>query len=404
MADFAEYQKTTDTINTIVSTQLSSVLSWINVPGGLTKASSSSAGFVWGFNSAGEVYISPLPSTGNWTLVNLKNYNVSQVLDIATDETNVYILYSNSSGTGLIVTAVNNQGTPLAISVPFSPTSIFSTHTYIWAQDSGNNKQRCPKPCTMKNWQTVSEHVVEITSSDDSSLYGKDPSGNAMQTDETMQSAWQPLNGIKGTVFGKGSDGTLYGIDPTQQGFQYNGTLQPLFTNGLEPSSITVEPQTNQLWMTTSSPGAAGNIFTRVQKPDYTTTMNLISPMDKSRDRTAGEIETKFMRETDVMTVNKQVKDVVDFFKKMSRIDGTTAKKALNQIGTLNEHIRESQQQLDQINSIEPVLFSVMGIMIVILFVYMFLPTFIGNYVHLLSLGIAGAGIFLLLNFSVLNK
>jgi hypothetical protein len=404
MADFAEYQKTTDTINTIVSTQLSSVLSWINVPGGLTKASSSSAGFVWGFNSSGEVYMSPLPSTGNWTLVDLKTYNVSQILDIATDETNVYILYSNSSGTGLIVTPVNNQGTPLAISVPFSATSIFSTHTYIWAQDVANNKQRCPKPCTMKNWQAVAEHVVEITSSDDSSLYGKDLSGNAMQTDETMQSAWQPLDDIKGTVFGKGSDGTIYGIDSSQQGFQYNGNIQPLFTNGLQPTNITVEPQTNQLWMTTSSPGAAGNVFTRVQKPDYTTTMNLISPLDKSREKTVDEIETRFIRETDVMTVNKQVKDVVRFFTKMFHIDGTTAKKAVNQIGVLNDHIRDSQTQLDEIHSIEPLLFGVMGIMIVILLVYMFLPSLFGSYVHIISLGIAGIGTFLLLNFSVGNK
>jgi hypothetical protein len=52
------------------------------------------------------------------------------------------MLYTNAaSSINLLVTPATNQGTRTVITVPFSATTIFSTHTYIWAQDGSNNKQ-----------------------------------------------------------------------------------------------------------------------------------------------------------------------------------------------------------------------------------------------------------------------
>jgi len=49
MATFqTEYEDTTNTIDSIVSSQLSSVLNFVNIPGGLTKIVSSAAGFALG--------------------------------------------------------------------------------------------------------------------------------------------------------------------------------------------------------------------------------------------------------------------------------------------------------------------------------------------------------------------
>jgi hypothetical protein len=311
-----EYDTASNTIDSVVTTQLSSVLNWINIPGGLTKVSSSASGFVWGYNSGSYVYVCSLPCTGNWTMVDLSANQVSTVLDLTTDGTNVYILYTNTAGAlGLLVTPASNQGTRTTIPVPFAATSIFSTHTYIWAQDSSNTKQKCPKPCNMANWQVSKDTSVSITSSDDSTLYGKDLNGQAMQTDETLQSAWQPISNVNGSIYGKGADGTLYGIDSKQNAFQYDGTLSPMYTQGLTPTNINVDSNSGHLWMTTATPGDLGNVFTRSQKPDYTTIMNTVNPIDKTRDDIVNKVETKFERETDVMIVNKQVNDVIKFFK-----------------------------------------------------------------------------------------
>lgn len=402
MATFqSEYEASSNAIDSIVSTQLSSVLNWEGVPGSLVKASSSAAGFVWGYNGGGTVYTCQLPCTGNWKEADFSQYQVSRVLDLTTDQTNVYLLYTNSAGTiSLLTTSATNQGTPTVIPVPFSASTIFSTHTYIWAQDGLNNKQRCAKPCNMPNWQVSTDTAITITSSDEGMLYGKNANGNAMQTDETLQSPWQPIGNINGTIYGKGSDGTLYGIDSSQNAFQYNGTVSSLYTGGLPPSNFSIDNQSSQMWMTTSTPGNLGNVFTRLQKPDYTTIMNTVSPIDRTRDKIADTVESKFERQTDVMIVNKQTNDIITFFKKIFNLDKDTAKKANAQAGHLSENIRESQKQLDQISEIEPIILGIIGLLAMVTLLYTFGSSILGSYVHTVALLTIGAGIALLMNFS----
>jgi hypothetical protein len=405
MATFqSEYETSTNAINSIVTTQLSSVLNWLNVPGTLVKASSSAAGFVWGYNGSSMVYTCQLPCTGNWANIDLSQYQVSNILDLTTDETNVYILYTNAGGAvGLLVTPASNQGTRTTVSVPFSANSIFSTHTYIWAQDASNNKQRCPKPCTMPNWQAATDTTITITSSDNTTLYGKDATGQAMQTNETLQASWQPIGDVKGSIYGKAQDGTLYGIDSTQNAFQYDGKVSSVYTDGLTPTNMTVDSQSSQLWMTTATPGQVGNVFTRSQKPDYSTIMNTITPLDRTRDKIVDSVESRFNRQTDVMTVNKQTNDVVTFFKNMFKIDGDTAKKANNQAGHLNENIRESQKQLDQINNLKPILVGVILILGIVMLVYLTMSYVFMSYVHWIALIVIGGGLLVMNNPSKLN-
>ena len=159
-----EYDTATDGINTIVTTQLSSSLQWSNIPGTLVKSSSSAAGYVWGYNSINLIYVCQLPCTGNWVQIDTSQWNLSSVLDLTTDSTNVYILVSTTDGkTVLYSNSATNTGTWNMIVVPFSATNLFPTNTYIWAQDKSNNKQKCPKPCTMANWIASSENKIKIT-------------------------------------------------------------------------------------------------------------------------------------------------------------------------------------------------------------------------------------------------
>jgi hypothetical protein len=63
------------------------------------------------------------------------------------------------------------------------------------------------------------------------------------------------------------------------------------------------------------------------------------------------------------MVVNKQVEDIVEFFKKIFNIDSSTAKKAKAQSGGLYNKIKDTQSKLDQINSIEPILIGIILIL-----------------------------------------
>lgn len=395
----SEYETTTDTIDSIVSSQLSSVLTWTNVPGGLTKVTSSAAGFAWGY-SGNKVWSCQLPCSGKWQESDLSSYSIGSVLDIASDPTTVYVLYNSIAGSTMILTTdANRQGTWATLTVPISATNIFSTHTYLWAQDKDNNKQMCPKPCRMSNWIPSSEATVTITSSTDTNLYGKDPSGTPMQTDETLRSGWSPIAefGDRKVSSVIGGTNNLYAIDESSNPLVYNGkSVQPLSTSGYSPINITAG--NNQLWMTSDKPGDKGNVFTRIEKPDHIAVANTIAPLDRKRDNIVNTIEYNFNQQTDVMTVNKQTSDVVNFFKSIFKIDGETANRGRAQWGHLNEQIRSTQEKLDQMNAVEPAIQVAILTMLVVCIIYIGLGSTLGMGSHALAVVAVGVGIYFILN------
>jgi hypothetical protein len=132
--------------------------------------------------------------------------------------------------------------------------------------------------------------------------------------------------------------------------------------------------------------------------------MNTISPLDRTRDKIADSVETKYKRQTDIMTINKQVNDVITYFKRLFNIDKTTGKKASDQAGHLNENIRNTQKQLDQINNIEPILVGTIITLVLVAFIYLLGSSLLGTFVHPMALLIVGLGIAITTNFSSSNK
>jgi hypothetical protein len=204
--NFSEYEDTTDSINQIVTTQLL-VPTWNNIPGGLQKTSSSAGGYIWGFNASNSLYRCALPCSGNWELIDLSKFN-TQILDLATDNTNVYVLTS----AGLLISANTTQFS--LIDVPGTPTSIFSTHTYIWTQD-GTTKQKCAKPCTTGSWISEKDTTGKIMSSTDTELFGVDANGQGLKSDETLQTGWTQIAGLAGKQLKllSGMENVLFGVE-----------------------------------------------------------------------------------------------------------------------------------------------------------------------------------------------
>ena len=398
-----EYDTATGGINTFLSTQVSSALQWTSVPGSLIKSSASAAGYVWGYNSVNQVYTCQLPCTGNWIPLDTTQWNLSSILDITTDSSNVYVLISTTDGkTVMYSNSASNTGTWNMITVPFAATNIFSTHTYIWAQDGSNNKQKCPKPCTMSNWIAVPENKVKITSSSDSSLYGVDASGNAMKTDENIQSGWSTVSGLSGQklamVIGQADKTALYGVDTSSKAYRCEGDcttpqeVDPLDTGGYAPLNMSADPSGKSLWMTGTTSGDVGNVFTRLDKPDYTAIMSNINPLDQTRDKVVSNITDAYGQQTNLMVANKQINDVVNTFKTFFKFDKQSVDKDNSDISVYRDKLITTQADLDKMTSTQPLLQKIIMLLGAVFVIYMF-GSFLGKIIHTVALVILLGGL-----------
>lgn len=91
------FSQKTDNVLGYLKNQLGSIGLWTNVPGTLSKISSSSAGYVWGLqNTDNPIWYCKEPcASGSWTGVRPPPGNVG-ISDIATDSTSVYILFQST--------------------------------------------------------------------------------------------------------------------------------------------------------------------------------------------------------------------------------------------------------------------------------------------------------------------
>jgi hypothetical protein len=388
-----QYDSATNTIDEIVSTQLTSNLSWKNVPGSLVKASSSPGGYVWGFNDTSNlVFACPLPCTGNWSEVDLTKYNVGSILDLTTDYTNVYILLKDQgNNTLLLIGPAIPSSNWVQVLAPLDATSIFSTSTYIWVQDTSGNKNKCAKPCTTGNWVASTDKNVKITSSSYTYLYGVDGSGNAFKTDENMTTGWAPIAGLADNkwkaIIGQGNQMEIYGIDTASKTFScgemcaFTDDVRPVDTAGYTPLNLTDDPQSKNLWMTTTTPGDGGNIFVRTNEPNYSNIMNQVDPLDQTRDKVVTEVEDAYKKQVDESTINKQVNDIVDFFTKMFKFSKNDAAKDKQEMSRLHNSVEYTETQLNQMTKVQPIITVIIITLGITAGIYLF-GSVLGGFTH----------------------
>lgn len=400
-----EYDQLTKTIDDTISSQVSSSLTWVNIPGSLVKAVSSPAGYAWGYNTNNQVFTCQLPCTGNWQEVNLSSYGATTIDDIAADYTNVYVLTSARGGNKILLTALaSNRGQWNVLNIPFPATKIFSTSTYLWAQDASNNKQKCAKPCTTSNWIVSPEKNVQITSSSYSELYGKDAAGTAFKTDENMTTGWAPIQGFAKnkwqSIIGQGGRTDIYGIDTKSHVYScgescaFEDDVKPVDTKGYAPLNLSSDPESRSLWMTATTSGDKGNIFTRVDKPDYSSILNIIDPIDQKRDQIVEDIQRDYANQTNTMTTNKQVDSVVGFLSTKMGINKQVGAQNAKDSSLLNEQIQTSQQQIDKMKSVSTKVFSLLITLVVVAGLYLIGGPLLGTYVHMFAVIAFVVGLF----------
>jgi hypothetical protein len=331
-------------------------------------------------------------------------------LDITTDETNVYVIFSSGITTSLATKTANNQTSWSIIPIGngFSPTNVFSTHTYLWLQSATNQKVKIPKPINMTNTMAVTDTSVKITSSSSSALYGIDASGKAMKSDETLQTGWAPVAGLQGksvsSVVGDLDQTGLFAINGAGvtecEGDCSKPKIAPLNTQGYLPLYLTGDPSTKQLWMTTSTAGSVGNIFNRIANPDYSSITNSIAPLDKNRDDIVTDVSKDYNKQTQVMGVNQELSMFKSLFTQLFG-DATKAQTDANtSISQIESDLQKKKKSYDQLSGIQPIIQKFVVTLAITALVYAVFSPF-GWYVHAVALVVLVIGIYLTLNNDV---
>jgi hypothetical protein len=362
------FDSLTDQINGLLQVDPS----WKSIPGGLSKVSTSSLGFSWGISSQ-NVYYCRLPCSGEWTNVPIPD----TVVDIITDDSHVYVL----GKTTFMSKLASNMEDWIVIPAPSGAVSILSTSSNIWAQDASGKKWKLAKPGTTGNWIAVDDTSGTIlTSASGSSLYGIQ-SGKAVKSDESLQSGWSPLAEFEGTmtkVFGDLDKTALYGLDSKNSLSRCaSGTCANIDTPGT-PQNLSIDSK-GTLWMTTTTQGVKGNIYT---KPDSLTLPDT-SELDKQRDAVVHEAQINYQKRS----VEQTLQDIVEFLGKLIKKpeDTSTSKQ--------EEKIIRNRKYLDRMNILIPVMMHICLYIGGVALLYIFLGE-MDWIAHILALGILGFGVY----------
>jgi hypothetical protein len=121
----------------------------------------------------------------------------------------------------------------------------------------------------------------------------------------------------------------------------------------------------------------------------------MFSNLDQQRDLTVKKLENDYNNQTTVMTVNKQVKDVVGFFKKAFGMNKNVQTKEA--IAHLQTKISDSQSIIDQLGLTAPIIQQLLILVASVAVIYYF-GSFLGSLVHLVAIVILISGVYYIIS------
>jgi len=382
----------TDQLNATISTGVTSNDFWNSVSGGMDKVSASSMGFAWGIGSS-KVWICQVPCSGDWKTVEVAGVP----LDITTDDIQVYVLYKDSlQKLHLAMKSASNTDDWLIVDAPDGITSIVSTASYIWGQ-ALTSKFKLPKPGTTGNWIPVNDSGnIRITSASSKSLYGVDSTGVAMKTDESLQSGWAGITDFVGSAFqsivGDADQTALYGVDTKNQVKRcVSGKCDTVLTQGYVPQSLTVEPISKQLWMTSTTPSESGNIFMKSENNDYSQILQATQPLEKDRDDIVVEAQKQYNDDTNAGMLYRQLTNIKEILVRTFNISPEAKVRNDTQTKKLGDSISDITNEINQMQQSMPVLHNILLLLLAVIGVYIVFG-FLGFIAHIIALIVLVAG------------
>ena len=141
-------------------------------------------------------------------------------------------------------------------------------------------------------------------------------------------------------------------------------------------------------------------INTLVKTPAPAGTM--FSNLDQQRDLTVKKLESDYNAQTTVMTVNKQVKDVVGFFKKAFGGSKSEVAQNKNTITRMQSNIDDSQSTIDQLGQTGPVIQQLLILVASVAIIY-FMGSNLGPLVHFAAFVVLVTGTYYIISGSPNN-
>jgi hypothetical protein len=307
-----------------VRNQLEKVGLWTNVPGGLIKIASSPGGYVWGYNSDFNIYSCKEPCTGDWAVYD-RIPDLNRIDDVVADGLNVYFLADKR----IAVRAVDGSGGWRILQPPpgdFSKLAV--TDSFIFVDGYG-----CAKPCNTNTWVKASTGTIAAGSSGHVYSTYSSPTGASIvrRSDVSAQGVTEDLPGLKNVVpASTEADNTaIYGSNMvTKQPvrctppYESESSCKPLDTGGRKPTSLSVNPTTSTLYMTTVEPGPAGNIFQRLDTDNAPAVLDYSDNAVRGLDRDVNSLGSEIRVQNAEINAGNTLKEASEVIHEATNLHG----------------------------------------------------------------------------------
>jgi hypothetical protein len=213
-----------------------------------------------------------------------------------------------------------------------------------------------------------------------------------MKSDETLQTGWATVPDFGGSkvskVFGGIDESAVYGLDTTNQLKRCAaGKCTTVETKGLTPREVSFDPLTKGVWMTTQTPGSAGNVFFKQDSTHGGDIYSITAPLDKQRDTIVASAQQQFQDGTHSGVMTKQI----DLMKKY--LSNVLPKVDLKKQNKLHDKVIETSTELDQLQKALPAIQQILFLVLLILFMYLAL-SWLGFFIHVLAACALGGGLY----------
>ena len=177
---------------------------WTQIPGGLTQVSAN-INYIWGVNSADQIFICPRPCDGKgWKQIN----GALKQLDVDDHE-----VWGVNARREIYKRPVDGSGEWQRIPGGLKHVSA-SGHGYVWGVDNADKIYKCQKPCSGK-WIEVGGRLKQVDGGQ-REVYGVN-AGNAIYARGIDGSgAWRSIRGSLKYITASGVD-TVFGITPKDE-------------------------------------------------------------------------------------------------------------------------------------------------------------------------------------------
>ena len=180
---------------------------WIQIPGGL-KYISASVNYVWGVNSADQIWRCANPCTGQWVQVD------GALKQIDAGDLEVWGVNSNDD---IYMRTVDGSSLWTLVSGKLKHVTA-SGNGYIRGVNSNDDIFKCKKPCTGSGWVNVPGKLKQIDGGYDY-VYGVNSNNDTYTMPVDGSGSWRQIPGIKlkhvtasgaYSIFGTGPDDTIW--------------------------------------------------------------------------------------------------------------------------------------------------------------------------------------------------